>query len=65
MNVLFPQAPWELSFSYARALQDPVLEAWRGRRENVEAAQGAFRLRAKLNAAARKGQYHPDMERAQ
>ena len=64
MNVLFPQAPWELSFSYARALQQPVLDAWRGRRENVEAAQNAFRLRAKLNSAARKGQYHPDMERA-
>ena len=64
MNVLFPQGPWELSFSYARALQQPVLEAWRGRRGNVEAAQAALRLRAKLNAAARKGQYKPDMERA-
>jgi len=64
MNVLFPQAPWELSFSYARALQQPVLDAWRGRRENVEAAQNALRLRAKLNAAARKGQYRADMEPA-
>jgi len=64
MNVLFPQAPWELSFSYARALQQPVLEAWRGKPENVEAAQNAFRLRARLNAAARRGQYKPEMERA-
>jgi fructose-bisphosphate aldolase class I len=64
MNVQFPQAPWELSFSYARALQQPVLDTWRGRRENVEAAQNALRLRAKLNAAARKGQYRADMEPA-
>jgi fructose-bisphosphate aldolase, class I len=64
MNVLFPQAPWELSFSYARALQQPVLDAWRGRPENVAAAKAALVLRAKLNATARKGQYHPDMEPA-
>jgi fructose-bisphosphate aldolase class I len=64
MNALFPRAPWQLSFSYARALQQPVLDAWRGKRENVEAAQAAFRLRAKLNSVARKGEYRPDMERA-
>ncbi len=64
MNVLFPRAPWELSFSYARALQQPVLETWRGKRENVEAAQRVFRLRAQLNSAARKGQYKPEMEHA-
>jgi fructose-bisphosphate aldolase class I len=65
MNVLLPHAPWELSFSYARALQQPVLETWRGKRDKVEAAQNAFRLRAQLNAAARKGQYKPHMEPAQ
>ena len=64
MNVLLPNPPWELSFSYARALQQPVLEVWRGKRDKVEAAQNAFRLRAKLNAAARNGQYKPDMEPA-
>ena len=64
MNLLFPHAPWELSFSYARALQQPVLELWRGKLENVQAAQNALRLRAKFNADACKGQYHPDMERA-
>ena len=64
MNVLLPQAPWELSFSYARALQQPVLETWCGKQENVEAAQNAFRLRARLNAAARSGQYKPELERA-
>ena len=62
MNALFPRAPWELSFSYARALQQPVLDAWRGKSENVEAAQKALSLRGKLNAAARKGQYRPEME---
>jgi len=63
LNTMFPGAPWQLSFSYARALQQPVLDAWRGRPENVELAQSAFHLRAKLNAAASKGQYQPDMER--
>ena len=62
MNVLYPKAPWQLSFSYARALQQPVLDTWRGRRENVEAAQRALCLRGKLNTAARRGQYRPEME---
>jgi len=62
MNVLCPHAPWGLSFSYARALQQPVLDAWRGKSERVEAAQKALCLRGKLNAAARKGQYRPEME---
>jgi fructose-bisphosphate aldolase class I len=64
INVLYPQAPWDLSFSYARALQQPVLDAWRGRRENAPAAQAALLLRAKLTAAASKGQYRPEMEPA-
>lgn len=64
MNVLFPRAPWELSFSYARALQEPVLAAWRGKRENVASAQRVFYLRAQLNGAARQGRYTPDLERA-
>jgi len=62
MNALFPNAPWALSFSYARALQQPVLDTWRGKRENVQAAQGALLLRGKLNAAARRGLYRPEME---
>ncbi len=64
MNTLFPQAPWELSFSYARALQQPVLDVWRGRQENVAAAQRVFHFRAALAGAARRGQYRPEMERA-
>jgi fructose-bisphosphate aldolase class I len=55
--------PWELSFSYGRALQEKPLNAWGGKAENVPAAQKAFYLRAKLNGAARYGRYSPDMER--
>ena len=62
INALYPQAPWALSFSYARALQEPVLATWRGQPANVAAAQRVFQRRARLNAAARKGQYRIDME---
>ncbi len=54
--------PWELSFSYGRALQAPALKAWRGATDNVPAAQDAFRHRARLNSAARSGRYSTDME---
>ena len=56
--------PWELSFSYGRALQDPVLKAWKGQAGNVPEAQKAFFHRAKLNGAARHGNYSPSMEAA-
>jgi fructose-bisphosphate aldolase class I len=56
--------PWELSFSYGRALQDPVLKAWKGQAGNVPEAQKAFFHRAKLNGAARHGNYSPAMEAA-
>jgi len=55
--------PWQLSFSYGRALQAPTLKAWAGKPENVDAAQRAFYHRAKLNSAARTGAYAPEMER--
>jgi len=64
MNRPPSHAPWGLSFSYARALQQPVLETWRGKRDNVEAAQRALLLRARLTASACKGEYRPEMERA-
>ncbi|MBP2684442.1 MAG: fructose-bisphosphate aldolase, partial [Deltaproteobacteria bacterium] len=54
--------PWELSFSYGRALQDPVLKAWKGKGANVTAAKEAFLLRARLNGAARRGDYSRAME---
>jgi fructose-bisphosphate aldolase, class I len=63
MNALGPH-PWELSFSYGRALQAPALKAWGGKPENVEAAQRAYYHRAKMNGAARTGVYAPEMETA-
>ena len=54
--------PWELSFSYGRALQAPALKAWRGDAANVGAGQAAFYHRAKLNSLARSGSYAPEME---
>ncbi len=56
--------PWELSFSYGRALQASALEAWGGKSANVGAAQKAYYHRAKLNGAARNGKYTPAMESA-
>jgi len=61
MNNLGPQA-WELSFSYARALQDPALETWRGEDENIEPAKQAFYQRARLVHTARLGEYSEEME---
>jgi fructose-bisphosphate aldolase class I len=56
--------PWELSFSYGRALQAPALKAWGGKPENLAAGQSAYYHRAKLNSAARYGKYNPSMEKA-
>jgi fructose-bisphosphate aldolase class I len=55
-------APWEIAFSYSRALQGPAMKAWGGDPANAEAAQEAFYLRAKLNSAARLGAYSDEME---
>ena len=55
--------PWQLSFSYGRALQSPALKAWGGKPENFEAGQRAYYHRAKMNSAARTGTYAPAMER--
>ena len=62
MNTRGPH-PWELSFSYGRALQAAALKAWRGEEANVQAAQAAFAHRAKMNGLARSGSYSPDMEK--
>jgi fructose-bisphosphate aldolase class I len=61
MNAMGPH-PWELSFSYGRALQAPSLKAWRGDPANVPAGQAAYLQRAKMNGLARSGSYSPDME---
>jgi fructose-bisphosphate aldolase class I len=62
MNKLGPH-PWQLSFSYGRALQAPALKAWGGKPENVQAGKRAYYHRAKMNGAARTGMYAPEMER--
>jgi fructose-bisphosphate aldolase class I len=54
--------PWEVSFSYGRALQSPALDAWAGKRENVARAQKLFHHRARCNGAARSGKYNRAME---
>jgi fructose-bisphosphate aldolase class I len=61
MNLRGPH-PWQLSFSFGRALQSPTLNAWRGRPANIEAAERAFMHRARMNGAARSGNYTADLE---
>jgi fructose-bisphosphate aldolase class I len=61
MNTMGPQ-PWELSFSYGRALQSPALAAWGGEPGNVPAAQRALAHRARMNGLARDGNYSADLE---
>jgi len=56
------RAPWELSFSYGRALQAAALRAWGGKAERVPATQQALLHRARCNAAARFGKYSGEME---
>jgi fructose-bisphosphate aldolase class I len=63
MNQL-PDLPWQLSFSYGRALQAPVLKAWKGDPANVADAQQAFHHRALCNSRARFGKYTEEMETA-
>jgi fructose-bisphosphate aldolase class I len=54
--------PWQLSFSFGRALQAAALSVWRGERENVPALQKALLHRARCNAAARAGKYSEELE---
>jgi fructose-bisphosphate aldolase class I len=61
LNRKGPQ-PWQLSFSFGRALQAPVLRAWAGDDANVPAGQAALQHRAELNGAARTGTYRPELE---
>ena len=63
MNVRFRgRLPWAVAFSFARAIQQPALEIWRGQEANVELAQKALSYRAKCNRAARRGNYPAEME---
>lgn len=56
--------PWQLGFSYGRALQDEAMRAWSGRPGSVDEARRLFVRRAELASAARRGTYDPSMERA-
>jgi fructose-bisphosphate aldolase class I len=63
MNARGPH-PWELSFSYGRALQAPALKAWKGDDANAAAGQAAYLHRAHMNGLARRGAWTPDAEKA-
>ena len=62
MNARGPH-PWQLSFSYGRALQAPALKAWAGDEANMQAGKEAFAHRAKMNGLARSGEYSPELEK--
>ncbi len=63
MHVKFKgRLPWALTFSFARAIQQPALEIWKGKNENVKEAQKMLYHRASLDNAARRGEYKPEME---
>jgi fructose-bisphosphate aldolase class I len=63
MNVRFrKKLPWALSFSFARAIQQPALEVWKGQEAHVQLAQKTLYYRAKCNQAARRGNYPSAME---
>ncbi|HMA56289.1 MAG TPA: class I fructose-bisphosphate aldolase [Pseudolabrys sp.] len=55
--------PWKLTFSYGRALQHAPQTTWKGKSENVAAAQRAFSHRAKMNGLAALGQWKSDLEK--
>lgn len=57
------KAPWILSFSFARAIQSPALEAWKGKNEHVKKAQQLIYERARMNALARQGKYTIALEK--
>jgi fructose-bisphosphate aldolase class I len=64
MNVRYKgRMPWELTFSYSRAVQQPALEIWNGNDANWAAAQKALFHRANCNRAAHRGEYSPEMEK--
>jgi len=63
MNLRFTsRLPWALAFSFARAIQQPALELWKGHEANVPAAKQALFHRARCNQAARRDEYSAAME---
>ncbi|PTQ98128.1 fructose-bisphosphate aldolase class I [Mucilaginibacter yixingensis] len=63
MHIGYPDMPWALTFSFSRAIQQPALDKWAGKDENVAAAQQLLYERAGLNAEARQGSYMPVIEK--
>jgi len=63
MNRL-PGLPWNVTFSYGRALQNAALRLWAGRAENIVGAQAAFAHRARMNSLASLGEWQGDLDRA-
>ncbi len=64
MNLRFKsRLPWAAAFSFARAIQQPALEIWKGQEVNVIAGQQALLYRARCNQAARRGEYNEAMEK--
>ncbi len=63
MHQLGKKLPWNLSFSYARALQEPCMSAWLGKLENKKTAQQAFYHRAELNSLASCGKHKETLEK--
>jgi fructose-bisphosphate aldolase class I len=62
MNLL-PGNPWNVSYSYARALQDYCMKTWQGDSKNVATAKKIFLERAKLNSLASVGKYTKELEK--
>ncbi len=63
MNIRYKsRLPWELSFSFGRAIQEPALEIWHGEQANVIPAQEALYYRAKCDRAAHRGKYDAEIE---
>jgi fructose-bisphosphate aldolase class I len=54
--------PWPITFSYSRAVQDPAMDVWMGKPENVDAARKVFLHRLQMNSLARMGKYTTDIE---
>ena len=63
MNSVSSSLPWNLSYSYARALQDYAMKMWHGDKQRISAAQNLFYERAKLNSLAAIGNYQPALEK--
>lgn len=56
------EMPWPVTFSFSRAIEEPILDAWRGEDENIEKAQAVMQHRLKMNSLATEGEYNQSLE---